>query len=1257
MRRSQPVLTDTDDIRIWNKIDDVHPIDKKKRRNQDRLSILAVIDDAFTASKHMHSAVLVKMLRKAAHDGISDLETVAVKILDMCRPGDMYPIMEAADIVMREGNLDVSRSLMKKMANVPDTAFREYLEGMFASRSGNNDDAVRHLIRSNAIDQSFIRTYDLLISMDQGKGWDVLRNIPLIMSGERPMDTDTGDRDLIELQEIYDGWYNGDRGAARKRLETSNGYTSGHLDFLLAAARMTGDVGEYRRAVEFYDRILVQFPNIDSITVEKANMLTAMGKRSAALALLETLDKGNRNNRNITECTLKALAAKNTIKEFTSYSDPFLRSEHGDKDGHLLVCRLMSGIGMNSEAGKILHLLMPMFPDDLDVHLMNAGNEMALGRDASAIKAADRIVKLSPKAPDGYCIRAEIHLKNGRLKSALKEGGQALKYGGDHLGSLSVVGRARIRSGEYEKGLEVFRRILILDPGNADATKEMAYALDMLGKREEAVDEYKNALRLRKDGDLMVSIMSALIENDRADDAAAIAKEFIEDDDSADLWCLKGNAEYASSCFADASLSYGKALETRPHDARIWHSKGLAEEMAGSYAEAESSYDRAVIIDLDNSEFWLSKAIVQEKKGDIKGAVLSLNRVISDSPDNVFALVRKARILIYAGKTDEAMFFLDHALKIDGRNVKLLEIKKSIYKRNEDHEKVIGMCKAILKVDRKNIDALTDMAETYQKMGKHDEALKVLSNVSSDLGEVGVLMMKKNSARLNGNTDIEIEACRSILKLEPDDRSVRLDLADALIRSGEYEEAMKAYDHIQSKDPKDAEVIVLRGKLRSIMGDEDSAMALYHEAVLEDPDNCDTLNELANALCDSGEYEEASNMIMRAIDLSPDMPEIHLTRARILLAMNDAEGALAALDGALEDVSESGAIYVRMGGIYEERGDLDDALTSYDSAIRNGLDDGDINFRRGRVLEMLGNREAAKKSYAVSCSRNKNGVRAWERLGTMQLEDGEFADAKRNLDSALAADPFDAPSLLGRARLHAKEGNNEKAISIYRTLTNRDDSTQEIEDELEELLRDAVTSDDDAVTSEDDTDEEEYADEDVHIDTGEIYDLAVRVLKRAYETGNAASDNVMLSELGIDGERRDAVLDYLSIDEGYGEIDISSKEFERMERLSKNVILSERRDDIDSDPLIGIPAAFMASTAETIDDAKRLITYIHRAMTDDSEPFAFSQEVREAVAEASEMSGDISTYNIMILFNVGVYTARTIGRLAKKSRKGADMHI
>ncbi|MDR0198121.1 MAG: tetratricopeptide repeat protein [Methanomassiliicoccaceae archaeon] len=1268
MQRSEPILTDPDDVRIWNKIDGIDPKEKKKRREQDKLSVLAVIDDALTATKHMHSAVLVKILRKAAHEEVGDLENVAIKVLDMCRPGDMFPIMEAADIVLKDGNLDISRSLMKRMVNVPDTAFKEYLDGMLATRAGDKGKAVKHLIRSNAIDQSFVRTYDLLISMDPGKGWDVLRNIPIIMNGGRPLPVRTDDKELLELQEIYDGWYNGERGMARKRLEASNGYSSGHLDFLLAAARVSGDVEEYDTSLALYDRILSQYPNIDSIVVEKANILTAVGRRSDALALLDALDKGNMRNRNVTESMLRALASKSTEKEFSMCSKDFLRSEHGDKRGYLLVCRLMASIGMNNEAGNILQTLLPLFPDDLDIHLANAGNEVGLGRDTAAMKAADKIVKLSPKTADGYCIRSQIHLRYGRVRSALKDAERALKCDPAHVDSLNVMKAIRKHTRSYDDVLEVCRRILIIDPSNTDATKDMAYALDMLGKRQEAIEEYRNALRLKKDRRMLAAILSTLIESERFDEAAGIAKEFIGAyGKDHELWYLKGNAEYRSSDFTGAAASYGKALETRPHDARLWHSKGMAEEMAGLYKEAESSYDRAVLIDLNNPEFWLSKAVAQEKHGDTKGAVISLNRVISESPDNVYALVRKARILVNSGQTREAMYFLDHALKVDGRNIKIMEIKKNIYRRDGDPDGVIDTCRAILAVDRKNIDALTDMAETYQRMGKHDEALKVLSNVSSDLGEVGVLMMKKHSARLNGNTEVEIEACRAILRIEPS-RAVKLELAGALIRNGDHGDAMKVYDEIQKNDPKDAEVIMLRGKLRAIMGDGSSAVALYQEAVLENPNDCGTLNELANALCDSGEYGEAMNMISRAIEISPEMPECHLTRSKIYLAKNDTRGALASLNHALDHVSESGEIHLRIGDIHNRRGDHGQALASYDSAIRNGLDTGDTYHKRGAVQEKLGQREAAKKSYSVSIAKDRNSIRSLERIGSMQLEDGEYAVAGKNLDAALDVDPFDVPALLSRARLYVKEGNKKKALPIYRALSNRDDCTDAVVEEMNALLEDGEEPPEEVrpepvkarpepkARPEARTKDIEH-DIPAGADAGSTYDLAMMALERAYKLGGAISDDKMLSSLGIKGEKRTAVLNYLSSIDEYGDINVRSKEFERMERLSKNVILAEHLEDIDSNPLIGIPAAFMSSTAETIDDAKKLIAYIYKVMNDDSEPMVFSNEVRDAVAEASEMSGDISTYNIMRLFNVGVHTAHTISRLSKMNKKGPDMHI
>jgi tetratricopeptide (TPR) repeat protein len=279
-------------------------------------------------------------------------------------------------------------------------------------------------------------------------------------------------------------------------------------------------------------------------------------------------------------------------------------------------------------------------------------------------------------------------------------------------------------------------------------------------------------------------------------------------------------------------------------------------------------------------------------------------------------------------------------------------------------------------------------------------------------------------------------------------------------------------------------------------------------------------------------------------------------------------------------------------------------------------------------------------------------------MGRLQMDDNDIQGARKSLDSALGADPFDLLSLLNRARLYVREGNTEKAIPIYRALSSRDDSTREIEEELSALVKDAEVQVPEKIAEPVVPTVRENYDPKEHYDMGDTYDLALLALERAYTTGSAISDEKMLSKLGINGKKRDMVLNYLSDIEEYGEIDVGTKEFERMERLSKNVILAEKLDDIDSNPLVGIPAAYMASTAETVDDAKKLIAYIYKAMTSEHEPVAFSADVSEAAAEASEMSGDITTYNLMRMFNVGVYTARTIGSLSKMDRKkGTDMHI
>ena len=100
-----------------------------------------------------------------------------------------------------------------------------------------------------------------------------------------------------------------------------------------------------------------------------------------------------------------------------------------------------------------------------------------------------------------------------------------------------------------------------------------------------------------------------------------------------------------------------------------------------------------------------------------------------------------------------------------------------------------------------------------------------------------------------------------------------------------------------------------------------------------------------------------------------------------------------------------------------------------------------------------------------------------------------------------------------------------------------------------------------------------------------------------------------------------------------------------MECLSYRAIVSAKISDIEEEPLMTVPCAFVASGTEDVDEAKELVAYVYQAMTSTlGEPF-MTQDIERMAADA-KARGRPTVYGVMKAYKVGVVTARSVVALA-----------
>ncbi|MDR3206492.1 MAG: hypothetical protein LBT41_05325, partial [Candidatus Methanoplasma sp.] len=149
---------------------------------------------------------------------------------------------------------------------------------------------------------------------------------------------------------------------------------------------------------------------------------------------------------------------------------------------------------------------------------------------------------------------------------------------------------------------------------------------------------------------------------------------------------------------------------------------------------------------------------------------------------------------------------------------------------------------------------------------------------------------------------------------------------------------------------------------------------------------------------------------------------------------------------------------------------------------------------------------------------------------------------------------------------------------------------------------------------------------------------AERLMRRAFVAKVPLDDHDLLESLDMDETAAAAVSEYLSCIDEYGDVDIGSQEFERMEKLSMN-LLSKDACDPETDPVVPLQCAYVAGGSRDADEAKRLVAYMYKVMNSDLDRNALSADVRAA---AEGVGKNTKMTDISKRLHVGAYAAKLI---------------
>jgi tetratricopeptide (TPR) repeat protein len=329
---------------------------------------------------------------------------------------------------------------------------------------------------------------------------------------------------------------------------------------------------------------------------------------------------------------------------------------------------------------------------------------------------------------DACHILASLYLFTGRPKDALPLFEHCVKENPDF-----IEARANLAFTMYELGLlpqaqAVFPRLLKSRPANARLHCLYGILFAMQGEYDEAIVEYRRALELTPDNDLVHHYM-ALAR--LAVDDETVAVEHIHRAPSLlpfyqSVGILRGNEIDPDLMERYRSLTEGNPLRARCLYEGANHYAAMGEEERAARVLGE-----AIAIEPDFERYYTALGFIEMNLDRREAAVECLKLALAVDPDAFEPHVHLGFLFGEEGKMDLVMRHFQMAVKARPYYPKLHFNLGEAYLAMDELEEAIKCFRRALKVHPFYVMAMFKLGYVYQEAGRDEEAVKGFSRLKS----------------------------------------------------------------------------------------------------------------------------------------------------------------------------------------------------------------------------------------------------------------------------------------------------------------------------------------------------------------------------------------------------------------------------------------------------------------------------------------------------------------------------------------------
>ncbi len=457
-----------------------------------------------------------------------------------------------------------------------------------------------------------------------------------------------------------------------------------------------------------------------------------------------------------------------------------IRSHYPGARKLILLTDLLVRMHQDAEASELMAMLVERYPNDLGLRLRLADTLAKLNRPQEAETEYTELLRRMDERRESKATRRKM---------------------------LLAAARNSIRAGQLDLSAERFERLLGLFPGDLQLRDEYAGVLILAGRLGEAQEQYEMLVEAAPDNlNYRIALADVAIQHEDYEEAAIQLEHVLSQrpDDNA----LRRKLAAVCSWGGDYERSiahYEVLFEEEPADPDLLR-EYLSVLQAANETEKFFKYaERFIELVPEDLEIRYQLADIHSAEGNFDAAEEACREILSQVPGDERAERKLADILTWKENYLAATALYEKLFESNKDDIELRTRLAQLSLWQNDYDRSLEHFQAVLDddIDRQELwRGYAEAASGVEAVGEgqkktanriYERIIEMPAEPDKPAADTILLARLASVLRRLKESEKSVVLLEKALALAPDDRSIRLQLADTLHELGQFEKAEEHY--------------------------------------------------------------------------------------------------------------------------------------------------------------------------------------------------------------------------------------------------------------------------------------------------------------------------------------------------------------------------------------------------------------------------------------------------------------------------------